>query len=75
MTVTGSSSCSSSRRFGPTSTFRFAKPVRLPPGVEVGDKAHPGGVNPSSKMVRAVVGAALAATAAGVPPPSTMTST
>ena len=68
MVAVGTTSCSSSSRFGPSSTLNVVTPVTLPPGrFEAGDKSVPTGSPPVAKTIGIVVVAALAASAEGVP--------
>ena len=72
----GSNSCSTSSRFGPTSTPRLVTPVRFPPGwIRLATSPALTGSTATAKTVGTVVVAALAATAVGVPPPATSTVT
>jgi hypothetical protein len=67
MTVAvGSSSCSSSSRFGATSTFNWVTPVMLPPGrLRLATSPSLIGSPPVSKTIGITAVAALAASAAG----------
>src|SRR5215510_1880878 len=61
--------CSSSSRFGPTSAFKVATPVTLPPGrFRVGTSPAATGSAPIAKMMGVVVVVAFAASAAAVLP-------
>ena len=63
----GTNSCSSSSRFGATSTFNWVAPVTLPPGrFRLATKPSLIGSPPISKTMGIVVVAAFAASAAGV---------
>ena len=63
----GTNSCSSSSRFGATSTFNCVTPVTLPPGrLRLATKPSVIGSPPVSKTIGMVVVAAFAASAAGV---------
>src|SRR6266545_5058554 len=64
----GTSSCSSSKRFGPSSTVRSLTPVRLPPGrFRLATSPDPTGSLPTMNTTGVVVVAALAARAAETP--------
>ena len=63
----GTSSCSSSSRFGAISSFNWVTPVMLPPGrLRLATRPSLIGSPPVSKMIGMVVVAAFAASAAGV---------
>ena len=64
MLAEGITSCNSSRRFGPTSAFKVATPVTLPPGrFRVGTIPAATGSAPVAKMMGIVVVLAFAASA------------
>ena len=66
MVAVGTNSCSSSSRFGPTSTFNAVTPVRLPPGrLRLATRPTWTGSTPVVKTIGIVVVAAFAASAAG----------
>ena len=68
MVAVGTSSCSSSSRFGPTSTLKEVTPVRLPPGrFRLATSPTSTGSLPIPKTIGIVAVAAFAANAAGVP--------
>ena len=68
MVAVGTNSCSSSSRFGPSSTPRVVTPVRLPPGrLRLATSPASTGSTPIEKTIGIVVVAAFAAGAAGVP--------
>ena len=72
----GSNSCSSSSRFGATSTFKLVTPVKLPPGrFRLATSPILTGSTATAKTIGMVTVAALAASAEGVPPPATITAT
>src|SRR5262245_16409958 len=72
----GTSSCSSSSRFGCTSAFSDVTPVMLPPGrARLVTSPIATGSDATSKTIGIVVVAALAASAAGVLPGATITVT
>ena len=76
MVAVGTSSCSSSSRFGPSSTVNEVTPVTLPPGrLRLATRPTSTGSPPIAKTIGIVVVAALAASAAGVPPVATITAT
>ena len=63
----GTNSCSSSSRFGATSTVNWVTPVTLPPGrFRLATRPSWTGSPPISKTIGMVVVAAFAASAAGV---------
>ena len=65
-----------SSRFGAISTFKLVTPVRLPPGrFRLATSPILTGSVAIAKTIGMVTVAALAATAAGVPPPATITAT
>ena len=66
MVAVGTSSCSSSSRFGASSAFNMLTPVRLPPGrFRLATRPSLTGSKPTTNTIGMVVVAALAATAAG----------
>jgi hypothetical protein len=70
----GSSSCSSSSRFGASSTFRMLTPVILPPGrLRLATSPTSTGSAPIVKTIGIAVVAAFAASADGIPPVVTIT--
>ena len=76
MVVAGSSSRSTSSRFGASSTFNVVTPVRLPPGrLRLATRPTSTGSVPSMKTIGIVVVAAFAASAAEVALPVAITVT
>ena len=76
MVAVGTNSCSSSNRFGPTSTFKLVTPVRLPPGrFTLVTSPTSTGSTAIAKTIGIVAVAAFAASAEGVPPAATITVT
>src|SRR5262249_36412939 len=72
----GTSSCSSSNRFCPTSTFNVLTPVRLAPGrLRLATSPAATGSTPATKTIGIVEVAVFAASAEETPPPAAITLT
>src|SRR6266700_2502086 len=76
LVAVGINSRTSSSRFGPTSTFKFVTPVRLPPGrFKLATSPTSTGSTATANTIGIAAVAACAASAEAVPPPATITVT